>query len=1375
MNRELVKTAEQYGRRKRRRSAWKRAVSVLGCIVVFCTTYALILPAITMERETVCGFEEHLHDAQCYVQVLSHVRKQPVCSLEELEIHEHKASCYGEDRKLQCRYADFVVHEHDENCYLEDGSLWCGLPEIEEHTHDWRCYAEPEPTPEPHIHDDACYILQQGELICGQEIVQPHAHGEECYAEHTQLVCAIAESEGHQHAEACFDESGVAVCGQEVSEGHAHGETCSETVRSLVCEMQETEGHQHADACYAWEKVLACGLEEIQEEDEPAEPKLICREIEAILHEHKGGCFDKDGYLVCERTQVLKHAHSEECFEEVEIPVDAEQLNCGMDETEEHAHGPLCYGEWEFVCEKTEHRHVSECMADEEPAGLIPEKDAADDEDYGEDTAETPVEGDVPVGEVPATDSASEDESAGEDAVKTPVEGDVPVGEVPATDSASEDESAGEDTAETPVESDVPVGEVPATDSASESESAGEDAADAAVPDEESSEDKAAGDDAAEEADGSETAPAGGEDVPALPDEDASDDVLNEVSQQTAGVYAVRQIPVDLKTYEGAAISFTLTDTENRELPKDNDGNYIAATDTQYKLSLHIRIPDGIAPGTYTYQLPEGLNVVSGDGTFVLEDGVEVGTWTVAEDGLITFVFDEDVNSRTDIVITAAMGVTFAESENPIAFDGTITVVVEKPQEEVSATVVNKYENKSAETADGKLNWEIEILGGGTSQIPGSTLTDAIDRTESALHHYTEADMEAGIRIEMFHYDENGNMIDADSHCWVVTPESEGMTWTADGWTYAMPAADAKLKCEWCGEEFSIGNGEDWRYYVRYSSTIEETAASGIRVYRNEVEIDGAMSTGRIQKQYGSDTSGKVVKTGNYRADTEGGKYFWEINATIPGINEGETAVYCWYLWDELRVRDAEGNRIGVWTNDLCNAEVTATYTDAAGQTVTLAVPNLDDAGADDPIAWHNSWTKEENGLNCGVQIDLYCRCACTEENCQVWNGSCESESNGFCLCWTFPYDVVFTFAYETDGVEIQNEYGGMGNELRNAVDLGNKQYDDAGRENIVVVDQARVVEPIPGLFRKDLTKDYDGYTASYTITVNEGRLKLTDGSPLTIHDEMTETLVYSSGSLVITTDDGNGVTETLVQDEDFTAVYDSDAHTLDIVLLNPQPVMYTLKYDAALIIPEGTTSGVAYSNSATITLFGRELTVDSEEKIYADINISAKNYKVEIRKTASDTKAALPGARFGMYSENGGLIASGVTDERGNMVFETNVVEGIILREHTPYYIQEIAAPAGYVLDDAKHWFCFCEEKNDDGSYAADCTYESGIEGILRIPGDQIGVFEIENRSTYELPETGGAGTTPYTMGGAALIAAAAFLLLYNHIRCRKEDHISS
>lgn len=37
--------------KKNRKSVWKKIVIALSCVVVFCTTYALILPAITLGND----------------------------------------------------------------------------------------------------------------------------------------------------------------------------------------------------------------------------------------------------------------------------------------------------------------------------------------------------------------------------------------------------------------------------------------------------------------------------------------------------------------------------------------------------------------------------------------------------------------------------------------------------------------------------------------------------------------------------------------------------------------------------------------------------------------------------------------------------------------------------------------------------------------------------------------------------------------------------------------------------------------------------------------------------------------------------------------------------------------------------------------------------------------------------------------------------------------------------------------------------------------------------------------------------------------------------------------------------------------------------
>ena len=155
----LLAEARQYRDHQRRRRFWKKIVSVLGCAVVFCTTYALILPAITMEQETICSLEEHIHDESCW-STEPQASARLICTEEQLGLHRHDAGCYDENGLLVCGQADFVLHTHDESCYDSAGALVCPLPEIRAHIHDESCCEQ------PHVHSDGCYTLQQGELLC---------------------------------------------------------------------------------------------------------------------------------------------------------------------------------------------------------------------------------------------------------------------------------------------------------------------------------------------------------------------------------------------------------------------------------------------------------------------------------------------------------------------------------------------------------------------------------------------------------------------------------------------------------------------------------------------------------------------------------------------------------------------------------------------------------------------------------------------------------------------------------------------------------------------------------------------------------------------------------------------------------------------------------------------------------------------------------------------------------------------------------------------------------------------------------------------------------------------------------------------------------
>ena len=324
MKYDVLRDAEKYTKVHKRKRLRHRVVTVLAGVVVFCTTYALILPAITLEKQ--CDIPEHTHTDACYEQVTSVEKRVPACSAKTLEIHQHTADCYDADGNPTCGYADFVVHSHDSRCYDETGNLWCPLPEIEAHRHTEGCYA----LPEEHTHAEGCYTSVRGDLVCGE-----HVHTDACYTETPELACGLEESEEHQHDENCY-----------------------KTSRKLTCSIDSD--HQHTDACYEWEQVLNCDLPTEPAED--AQPVLVCTKPEIVLHRHTPDCFDAGGNLICGQTQVLEHRHSDACFETVAEPVDTGTLTCT---DTAHVHTARCYGTWKLVCGQEEHTHSEACKPEE--------------------------------------------------------------------------------------------------------------------------------------------------------------------------------------------------------------------------------------------------------------------------------------------------------------------------------------------------------------------------------------------------------------------------------------------------------------------------------------------------------------------------------------------------------------------------------------------------------------------------------------------------------------------------------------------------------------------------------------------------------------------------------------------------------------------------------------------------------------------------------------------------------------------------------------------------------------------------------------------------------------------------------------------------
>ncbi|MBQ8752113.1 MAG: hypothetical protein IJZ13_03310, partial [Clostridia bacterium] len=263
MSRNVPVRAEPYALKNKLRRIWRQFVRVMACIVVFCTTYAMILPAITMQRKTVCGVTEHTHGILCYVQLTSKTVQELTCTYESLGVHVHTAECLDDMGAPVCGYADWLVHTHDDRC----GDT-CTLPEISEHTHSETCY-------NTHAHDEACDTAVPGGLLC-----EIHVHGDGCY-DPGEPVCGLTE-DAHTHADACYAPTLTCAAAE-----HTHGDGCYDN-GDPICGVTE-EGHVHESGCYA--------------------PTLTCGEAE---HTHADGCYD-NGEPICGQTEDV-HVHGDACY-----------------------------------------------------------------------------------------------------------------------------------------------------------------------------------------------------------------------------------------------------------------------------------------------------------------------------------------------------------------------------------------------------------------------------------------------------------------------------------------------------------------------------------------------------------------------------------------------------------------------------------------------------------------------------------------------------------------------------------------------------------------------------------------------------------------------------------------------------------------------------------------------------------------------------------------------------------------------------------------------------------------------------------------------------------------------------------------------------
>ena len=168
----------------------------------------------------------------------------------------------------------------------------------------------------------------------------------------------------------------------------------------------------------------------------------------------------------------------------------------------------------------------------------------------------------------------------------------------------------------------------------------------------------------------------------------------------------------------------------------------------------------------------------------------------------------------------------------------------------------------------------------------------------------------------------------------------------------------------------------------------------------------------------------------------------------------------------------------------------------------------------------------------------------------------------------------------------------------------------------------------------------------------------------------------------------------------------------------------------------------------------------------------------LQIVKTDSVDGRLLEKATFTLTNAETGVQVGAATTEVNGIATFPGIQRG------ATYELRETGAPSGYMT--AGPWILKVEADGNAKYYPAtekaDKTLEKTSDTdtgttLTVTDGSDSKVLELPIQDTpwgYELPDTGGAGTTSYTAGGLALIFGAA-TLMYIHCKRRKEDEASS
>ncbi len=243
--------------------------------------------------------------------------------------------------------------------------------------------------------------------------------------------------------------------------------------------------------------------------------------------------------------------------------------------------------------------------------------------------------------------------------------------------------------------------------------------------------------------------------------------------------------------------------------------------------------------------------------------------------------------------------------------------------------------------------------------------------------------------------------------------------------------------------------------------------------------------------------------------------------------------------------------------------------------------------------------------------------------------------------------------------------------------------------------------------------------------------------------------LQFAAGS--ITDEDGNEVTGQVL---DLTSLKGTNNENAGKEVV--------IEYTAIVTAAEGTATAGVYTNVANAYRNNKPMGGDTEEGWTGDITLT----KTDDAENAAD-RSTLVGAEFEVYKnfeEKGGKVTANEADKL-YFVKEADGVYKLALSKDETNATSTVVATNGTVqvkgLDEGTYWF---KETKAPSGYSINAA---GKQVTITLPtAKDDGKLEnvsvgatLTDTKLSALPSTGGIGTTIFTIGGCAIMIAAAFL----------------